>query len=96
MMRIKMNKYQRRVVAQCTWMFIAFMFVSTSYAQIPPYLPTNGLVGYWPFNGNANDESGNGNHGMVFGNVNYLSIDQGRGNCVELIGDNNSTPTNKF
>ena len=21
----------------------------------------NGLVGYWPFNGNANDESGNGN-----------------------------------
>ena len=27
----------------------------------------NGLVGYWPFNGNANDESGNGNHGTVNG-----------------------------
>jgi hypothetical protein len=26
-----------------------------------------GLVGYWPFNGNANDESGNGNHGVVNG-----------------------------
>jgi hypothetical protein len=26
-----------------------------------------GLVGYWPFNGNANDESGNGNHGTVNG-----------------------------
>jgi hypothetical protein len=24
-----------------------------------------GLVGYWPFSGNANDESGNGNHGLV-------------------------------
>ena len=34
---------------------------------IPPYVPTNGLVGWWPFNGNANDESGNGNHGTVNG-----------------------------
>ncbi len=29
--------------------------------------PTNGLVGWWPFNGNANDESGNGNNGNVYG-----------------------------
>jgi uncharacterized protein (TIGR02145 family) len=36
-------------------------------AQIPGYVPTNGLVGWWPFNGNANDESGNGNHGTVNG-----------------------------
>ena len=27
----------------------------------------NGLVGYWPFNGNTNDESGNGNNGTVNG-----------------------------
>ena len=27
----------------------------------------NGLLGYWPFNGNANDESGNGNNGTVNG-----------------------------
>jgi hypothetical protein len=33
--------------------------------NIPSYVPTNGLVGYWPFNGNANDESGNGNHGTI-------------------------------
>jgi hypothetical protein len=26
-------------------------------------------VGYWPFNGNANDESGNGNNGTVVGGV---------------------------
>jgi gliding motility-associated-like protein len=30
-------------------------------------IPTNGLVCYWPFNGNANDESGNGNNGIVHG-----------------------------
>jgi hypothetical protein len=30
-------------------------------------IPTNGLVAYYPFNGNANDESGNGNHGTVNG-----------------------------
>jgi hypothetical protein len=36
-------------------------------AQVPSYVPTNGLVGWWPFNGNANDESGNGNNGTVHG-----------------------------
>jgi hypothetical protein len=51
-----------------------------SVAQtVPNYVPTNGLVGWWPFNGNANDESGNGNNGTVngatltedrFGNIN--------------------------
>jgi hypothetical protein len=30
-------------------------------------IPTNGLVAYYPFNGNANDESGNGNNGVVYG-----------------------------
>ena len=30
---------------------------------------SNSLVAYYPFNGNANDESGHGNHGEVIGNV---------------------------
>jgi hypothetical protein len=34
--------------------------------SIPSWL-TNGLVAYYPFNGNANDESGNGNNGTVNG-----------------------------
>ncbi len=38
-----------------------------AYSQLPSYIPSNGLVGYWPFNGNANDESGNGNNGTVNG-----------------------------
>jgi hypothetical protein len=36
-------------------------------AQVPSYVPSSGLVGWWPFNGNANDESGNGNNGTVNG-----------------------------
>lgn len=30
-------------------------------------IPTVGLVAYYPFNGNANDESGNGNNAIVYG-----------------------------
>ena len=45
----------------------AALTTQTLFAQVPSYLPTNGLVGYWPFNGNANDESGNGNNGTVNG-----------------------------
>ncbi|MFN5294023.1 MAG: LamG domain-containing protein, partial [Flavobacteriales bacterium] len=36
-------------------------------AQLPSYVPSNGLVAWYPFNGNANDESGNGNNGVVNG-----------------------------
>lgn len=37
-----------------------------SLYEIPP-VPTDGLVAYYPFNGNANDESGNGNNGILGG-----------------------------
>jgi len=35
--------------------------------QTPSNIPTDGLVAYYPFNGNANDESGNDHHGIVNG-----------------------------
>ena len=51
-----------------TFIIPIFCFFSFGLvAQIPTYIPTNGLVGWWPFNGNANDESGNGNHGTING-----------------------------
>ncbi len=40
---------------------------ASTFAQVPNYVPSNGLVGWWPFNGNANDESGNGNNGTNSG-----------------------------
>jgi hypothetical protein len=46
---------------------IVLVFTSNTFSQVPNYVPTNGLVGYWPFNGNANDESGNSNNGTVNG-----------------------------
>ena len=38
-------------------------------AQVPSYVSTNGLLGYWGFSGNANDISGNGNNGTVNGAI---------------------------
>ncbi len=52
------------------FLMIAVLFglrIATTAQTIPSYVPTNGLVGWWPFNGNANDESGNGNNGTVNG-----------------------------
>ena len=44
-------------------LLILFSFNLT--AQVPPYVPTNSLIAWWPFTGNANDLSGNGNNGTV-------------------------------
>jgi hypothetical protein len=35
--------------------------------EIPGYVPIDGLIAWYPFNGNANDESGNGYNGTVNG-----------------------------
>ena len=45
-------------------LLFSVLFTTTSFAQVPSYVPANGLVGYWPFNGNANDESGS-NHNLI-------------------------------
>jgi hypothetical protein len=57
--------------------FAIFLALHTiaSFAQIPSYVPTNGLIGWWPFNGNANDESVNGNNCTIF-NSPVLSPDR--------------------
>lgn len=49
-------------------LFIAALnFTFISFAQIPNYVPQNGLKGYWPFACNANDVGVNGYHGTVGG-----------------------------
>jgi hypothetical protein len=72
--------------------------VTNAFCQVPSYVPTNGLVGWWPFNGNANDESGNGNNGTVngatltsdrFGNSNSSFDFNGSNNFIEV--QHNST-----
>ncbi len=79
-------------------LFIAMGLALTTQmvkAQVPSYVPTNGLVGYWPFNGNANDESGNGNNGTV--NTATLTTDRfsNAGSAYSFDGASNyiSVPT---
>jgi len=50
-------------------LFIFLLCSLISFSQVPQYVPTDGLVGYWGFNGNANDESGNNNNGLTSNTV---------------------------
>jgi hypothetical protein len=67
---------------------IAIIALSVNaFAQVP----TNGLVGYWPFNGNANDLSGSGNHGTVH-NATLTTDRFGNPNSAyQFVGNDNNT-----
>ena len=52
--------------------FVILAFLSISMIN-SGQIPTNGLVAFYPFNGNANDESGNGNHRIADTQVGYIS-----------------------
>lgn len=45
------------------------LLLSTSWAQIPSYVPVYGLLSYFPFDGNGNDASANANHLTNYGAV---------------------------
>jgi hypothetical protein len=60
-------------------------------------IPSNGLVGYYPFSGNANDFSGNNNNGTVngatltsdrFGKLNSAYSFNGLGNSISIPHNN--------
>ncbi|WP_296636239.1 BspA family leucine-rich repeat surface protein [Polaribacter sp.] len=57
-------------------------FTANINAQVPSYFPTDGLVAYYPFNGNANDESGNGNNGTVVGSTELTNDRLGQTNSA--------------
>jgi subtilisin-like proprotein convertase family protein len=48
-------------------LLFSVLFTAISFAQVPSYVPANGLVGWWPFNGNANDETINNFNGILTG-----------------------------
>jgi Concanavalin A-like lectin/glucanases superfamily/Secretion system C-terminal sorting domain len=51
-----------------TTTFICLCFITGAlWAQIPTYVPASGLVGWYPFSGNANDLSTSANNGTVSG-----------------------------
>jgi len=72
-------------------LFVAFS--SSAQSDLPTYIPANGLVGWWPFSGNANDKSGNGNNGSVtnaqlsadrFGNPNAAYLFNGYDSQIDV------------
>jgi len=46
-------------------LLFCFAGIFTATSQIPNYVPQNGLVGWWPFDGNFQDVSANGNNGTL-------------------------------
>ena len=46
---------------------VLVMVAGVSYTQLPEYVPEAGLIGWWDFDGSADDGSGMGNHGTVYG-----------------------------
>jgi hypothetical protein len=58
------------------------------------YIPTQNLVGWWPFNGNINDESGNGNHGQLneWNTTTFTKDRFGNENKAYEFSDNNYSP----
>lgn len=64
-----------------------------------------GLLAFWPFDGNAQDESGNGNHGTVhnallttdrFSNVNHAYYFDGSSAYIEILNGNRFNIGNSF
>lgn len=54
---------------QLTTLLLALPFTANLNAQPPAYIPTSGLIAWYPFNGNALDESGNGHDLTVNGST---------------------------
>ena len=73
-------------------LIVALVFVSNVMAQnVPSYVPTNGLVGWWPFNGNTNDESGNNLKTSNYTSVTFSKNRYSEENSsITISSDNNS------
>ncbi len=88
--------------------FISFIPSSLPHLISSPLsaqIPSDGLVAWYPFNGNANDESGNGNHGVVngatltadrFGNPNSAYHFDGVDDFIRLVKSDTADFSNGF
>jgi len=75
--------------------FCLLILTNLAFTQVPNYVPTNNLVSWWPFSGNANDESGNANNGTVNGAT--LTTDRfGNANSAYSFLNNEILISNQF
>lgn len=69
--------------------FLIAALNTIAQTNLPGYVPTDGLVGWWPFSDNANDLSGNNNNGVVSNAA--LAVDRfGNANAAYLFNGSNS------
>jgi hypothetical protein len=52
---------------QFLWLLCLLFSTQLIGQNLPSYLPSGNLLAWYPFSGNANDESGNNNHGVNYG-----------------------------
>ena len=76
--------------------FFLILISDLGFSQsVPSYVPNIGLVGWWGFNGNAQDGSGNGNHGTVNGAYSYITDRNNYNNSALSLVGNNSVFSNQ-
>jgi len=78
--QLKTKKMKKKNLLMTTVAILCFATITM--AQVPTYVPTIGLDGWWSFNTNANDLSGNGNNGTV--------------NGASLTSDRNGNPNSAY
>lgn len=78
-----MKQFKRTFLLLASALFMSFLLP----AQVNL---TNGLVAYYPFNGNANDASGNNNHGTLSGTASIVADQWGNSaSACNISGPNN-------
>jgi hypothetical protein len=77
-------------------LILLFLAVISFAQNVPSFVPSNGLVGWWPFSGNANDESGNGNNGTNLNNVGFVNDRFGNSNAALDFPNFNSKEINSL
>jgi gliding motility-associated-like protein len=81
---IQLFLFKSHLVRIC---FIINAIIFNSHIVFGQVNLTNGLLGYWPLNGNADDISGNNRNGNLFGNVKPATNRLGNPNsAIELDG----------
>lgn len=92
--------YTLKATGWLTFFIVSLLTINSLWAQAP----TNGLIAHYPFNGNANDESGGGQNGIVngatlstdrFGNANKAYSFDGLNDNI-VVGDHASLKTSDF
>ena len=66
---VSLLNFNQKISMKKLTLLIAILLATTTFAQVPSYVPTNGLVAFYPFNNNGNDISGYNNNLIQNGNI---------------------------